>query len=275
MDIDSFNMYTVLFSKAPPNILLSYGRRNNSYSHLIEKQVKGEVNIVLDAGTYTANNSKKDNSQKINFGGYKSFVDNLNNYFDFIFAYDINFQKNKWKDNLKYLAVSKDIGLKNIVPVIHSYTEKEIKTYLDMGYKLIALGYSKEYKTEENISKCANLIYKNNAKVHLLGKTTENILKTNPISYCDSSNWVQYSWDRKVIYTDQDTGETKYFKHIKSSPPKTEEVDKFKRYLKQIIGDRITIEDVFQKRKLFRNVLNMHYYINLEKEINEHKAKNG
>lgn len=269
MDINSFNMYNKLFSNEPVNILLSYGLRDSNYNPLFEKQKKGKVNLILDSGTFTANGSKKDCSQKINYAGYANFVKNLNEYFDFVLAYDINFQEDAWKENIKYLEDNKTMGLQNIVPVVHSYTYAEIEKYLEMGYKLIALGYSKKYKNKDNIAQCANFIHENNAKVHLLASTGEDILKNNPIDFSDASTWVQNGKNNTVIYKDPDNGQRKYFNLNKSST-KDEDVEKLNRYLKQTIGEYITFEDLNLQNKIFRNVLNMHYFINLEKEISSY-----
>lgn len=275
MQYEAAKSYCSLFPDEKLNILLSYGLRNGDYNLLLMNKNRFIKSLILDSGTFTANNAKNIKYGKISFSGYLSYIKYLYNLCDYIFAYDKYFNDDDWEKNLIYLDETKKMGF-NVVPVVHSYERPEIDTYLDRGYELIALGASTK-KKEPNIVDCAWHIYKNKAKVHVLGGMYYAIYKTSPINFCDSSSWVHYSNYGDVNYIDQASGEKKTFKFadfIDSVQNTENEIQCLNEYLTKETNGKLSYIDLLKKNSVWRQVMNIHYYVKMQKSITEiHNSK--
>jgi len=281
--------YTNIFPGEKLNILVSYGLRNQSIADFIF-DYKDRINsLILDSGTYTMNFAKRQQTRdKINFPGYRAFLKSLSGKFDYAFNFDSNFHDHGQAENDEYMKILQDDGL-SVVPVVHSYSEQEVEYYLEQGHKIIALGFSAGKKTKENIDKLTRLIHGAGAKVHVLGVSNWNGLANTPVAYCDSSSWMQYGKYGEIRYWNEakdvpdgtDKTDTIYFKDGLEVPKPHKHSfldykhrDALYTWLKETFGweyYELMGSDAMMKRTL----VNIHYFVQLQKRITEHHTKLG
>ena len=280
--------YTRLFPDEKLNILVSYGLRNQNIADFISEHEDKINSLILDSGTFTMNFAQQEvTRKKIDFEGYRAFLKTIGHRFDYAFNFDSNFADHGQDDNDRYMRILQDDGL-NVVPVVHSYSEREVKHYLKEGHTIIALGYSEGKKTEANIKKLSQMIHDNGAKVHVLGISTWKKLAHTPVAYCDSSSWMQYGrfgiiqyWNEdKIVPADSDKTDSIHFKDSldsKSAKHQFHDYAHGKQLYKWIKDEfgwdyyELMASDSMMKRTL----VNIHYFVQLQKRITAHHEKLG
>lgn len=277
-----------LFPGIKLNILVSYGLRNKSIADFLFKY-QGNINsLILDSGTFTMNFAQqKATRERIDFNGYRAYLRELGHLFDFVFNFDSEFDEYGQAQNDRHMNILLDDG-HPVVPVVHTYKDKEVEHYLKQGHPIIALGYSKD-KTKANIERCCKLIHDGGAKTHVLGVSTWGKLAHTPVAYCDSSSWIQHSiygciqfWnENRVAGSNGDKTDTFRFLDTKV-PKKTDKPfyheykhqEVFDTWLKDTFGwEDYVLQDVKNKDK--RTLVNIHYFVELQKRITEHHAQLG
>ncbi len=280
--------YIAFFPKEKLNILVSYGLRNKSIAAFLFKYANNINSLILDSGTFTLNFAqKKATREKIDFTGYRAFLRELGHLFDYVFNFDSEFDEYGQVQNDRHMDILLGDGHK-VVPVVHTYTEREVSHYLKQNHPIIALGYSKD-KSKANIEKCCNQIHDAGAKAHVLGVSTWNRLAHTPVAYCDSSSWVQHGmygciqyWNesRKVKPDSDKTDSIRFLDTI--SAKKTDKpyyhnydyLDELDSWIKETFGwEDYVLPNIENKDK--RTLVNIHYFVQLQKRITEHHAKLG
>ncbi len=281
--------YTNIFPDEKLNILVSYGSRTQNIAKFIFDRKDHINSIILDSGTYTKNFAKNASTRnKIDFSGYSAYLDTLHEYFDCAFNFDPNFESHGQIENDEYMDLLMKKGL-NVVPVVHSYSEEEVECYLAQGHKIIALGFSEGNKTAKNIAKLSRIIDAAGAKTHVLGVSTWKMLANNPIAYCDSSSWVKHGiygviryWNEsKDVPDGEDKTDSIYFNdylgHGKNNMENFLEYkykDELYAWIKETFGweyYELLSSDSRDKRVL----INIHYFVQLQKRISERHAELG
>ena len=278
--------YVKIFPSSKLNILISYGLRNASYKTFIENNERNINSLILDSGTYTLNFAKDlALRQKINFSGFCAFIEQFENSFDYIFNFDKYFDDNGMMRNMYYQEKLEELGYKNIVPVVHNYSGEDLDYLIHKGYKLIALGYSKE-KNQKNIVKLANKAYSNKVKVHVLGVSSYKKLANAPIAYCDSSSWVHYSLNGVLNYWNpkkdsSDKTDSLHFAHDGTRNPNWKGyyysdylyLEDLKKYLDETFG--YDYHDLLDPKSIKRQIVNIRYFVELQERITKKQTDLG
>lgn len=274
--------YITMFPNAKLNILVSYGLRNPSIPDFLFKYSDNIDSIILDSGTFTLNFAKNlKTRERISFEGYRAYLKTLGHSFKYVFNYDSNFDADGKYDNDEHLKILQDDG-HNVVPVVHSYKDEEVESYLNAGHKIIALGFSKTEKTRPNIERLCKLIHDNGAKAHVLGVSSWDRLAHTPIAYCDSSSWAQHGlfgciqfWNEtKQVFMGKDKTDTIRFPDT-TAPRKTghyyhDYKDQHVLYpwIKKTFGwDDYELLSKHEREK--RVLINIHYYVELQRRLTE------
>jgi len=283
--------YKAIFPKAEMNVLLSFGTRSQDYIDMIFTYRHMINSLICDSGAFTKNFANAMTAAKISLDGFIAFGKQplIQKAFDFIFNYDENFNLDGFETNLRNMLKMKNANF-NSVPVVHDYLGvvfDEIEYFVNKGYPLIALGYSKHKMVDgkENIKQAVSKIVKGKSRVHLLGISSYDILAENPIHYSDSSSWAQEGlygctiwWNPckqgenktdRIRFLDRENSHKRHTHHIGNY----EYIDEFQRYLKDQLG--MTLLDLCGHDKEFnRQLVNVHFFVQLQDRVREaHKQK--
>jgi hypothetical protein len=176
-------------------------------------------------------------------------------------------------------------GLKP-VPVVHDCYSDEIQKYIDMGYKLIAIGSRElKYGSLEDLRMIVEKPYRAGVKVHFLGCTRFEKLAYIPVYSCDASTWSHSSARGNVWWWNPLKGGYKKIEKVsvEELQPKRmikNPIDQYKykkefgAYLKGELGFRI--HDLQGKGGIAnREIANLFFYAQLEKVINEKHKEQG
>jgi hypothetical protein len=269
--------YHDLYPDVKLSAMLSYGRRNKESSKLLFEYRKYLKRVALDCGTWTRNQNMKRYQDIITFRGYLSFLKNLKDRLDFYFNYDEDYSKDSFDTNLGYQLDMEKEGYKEAIPVIHNCYNQEINYYVDEGYKYIAIGSGELASASlDELSYIVNPLYRRGIKVHFLGCTEYRKLAYLPVFSADSSTWAQ-AGARDYI---------KYWNPGRSKLDKTDKIylderiwdypylDQLEDYLDDELG--LEIDTLLGKGKhLNRQLVNIHYFVNLEDRINKKHKELG
>jgi hypothetical protein len=285
--------YKSLYHNAEMNVLLSFGTRSQDYFDMMFKHRHLISSLICDSGAFTKNFANAKTAAKISLDGFIAFFRQLQiqKTFDFIMNYDEIFNLYGFETNLRNMWKIESYGIP-VVPVIHNYLRKpfdEIGYFIQKGYPLIALGYSK-HKIEngkKNIKQAVNRIVSAGSKVHLLGISSYDILADNPIHYSDSSSWAQEGlygnilwWNPnkpgkgenktdRIRFLDRENSHKRHNRHIGNYPY----VEELQVYLKDQLG--MTLLDLCGHDKEFnRQLVNVHFFVQLQDRVREaHKQR--
>ncbi|WP_428565083.1 MAG: hypothetical protein ACP59X_03440 [Solidesulfovibrio sp. DCME] len=275
--------YVRCIPQARLNVLLSYGLKTSDYRNFLETNHKNINSVILDSGAFTANFSSNPENLKFTFAGYKTFCEQYSQSYDYAINYDLDFEKGEIWGNVDFLRQLKEAGV-NVVPVVHDYSGDELELYLQNGYDIISLGYSKNEKTNANIKSQSETIYKAGHKVHALGVSSYDWLANTPIHFADSSSWSKYPaygflpfWNQTLPGNDKthilkfdDIKSSKKSKHhYKTYAHKQDLVD----YLQDRFGYKYI--DLLSTKSIKRRIVSIDYYVQLQNAVTQNHLSLG
>ena len=277
--------YKQMKPNKPLRALISYGRRDSHHRDLMLKYRNKIDGLIMDSGTYTLNQNRRKYRDIITFKGYRSHLNLFAKKVDFYFNFDSDFSKTGFTTNYGYQLDLEKAGFKP-VPVIHDCYGPEIKTYINRGYKLVSIGSGElEHAGLDELRHIVDQLYRNGVKVHFLGCTRYEKLAYLPVYSADSTTWNRtggsgriFYWNRhrigynqldKIVVDDKPPKRlTKY--HIRDYMFRNQLED----YLYQELG--LSIDDLLGKNRLLnRALVNIHYFVLLEEEINRKHREQG
>lgn len=269
----------------PLRALISYGRRNIHQSNLMISHRKFLDDLIMDSGTFTLNNNLKEYRDSITFKGYMSYLKHFAGRVDFYFNYDEDFSPEGFETNFANQLILEKVGFKP-VPVIHDCYSDEIQTYIDRGYKLVAIGSGElKHAGQDELYRIVNDLYQKGVKVHFLGCTEYKKLAFIPVYSADSTTWNRigcsgrifywnprrYGYDKKdEIALDGKVPKQNIDYHIEDYPF----IRQLEEYLYSELG--LCIEDLLGENRFFnRALVNIHYFVLLEELINREHIEQG
>jgi hypothetical protein len=270
-------VYYALYPDRKLSAMLSYGRRKKESNRLLFEYRNLLNKVTLDCGTWTRNQNLRKYQDIITFPGYLSYLKIFIDKLDIYFNYDEDYSKDSFDTNLGYQLEMENAGLKKTIPVIHNCYNKEIKYYINEGYKYIAIGSGElAYASLDALHYIMNEFRRNGIRVHFFGCTEYRKLAYLPVYSADSSTWAQ-------------AGARDYIKYWNPESPRVDKTDKI--YLDERVWDYpyldqledylydelgLTIDTLVGKGKhLNRQLANIHYFVKLEKRINEKHQEQG
>ncbi|MCK5604619.1 hypothetical protein KAR91_22210 [Candidatus Pacearchaeota archaeon] len=262
--------YLNLFPDIQVNVLLSFALSKELYWF-------GDVSrdrfgtLVLDSGTYSLNNSKRSIRLEDTLESYCKYLQEYEGSFNYYINYDEDFTSagfNVNHANQQYLEAH---GLRP-VPVVHDIHSNEVDVYLEEGHEIIAIG-SSEGSHPNVLRPIVTKIHRADKKVHVMGSAGVNLLLEHPIDYCDTSSWAQRGaygyvvmWD--ALCDQEDKTVQEHVDNLIISPHR----DIFEDHLWD--NFRMKPEDVQGVNYLNRQLVNLHYYVELERALNEYHGIN-
>ena len=277
--------YKQLHPDRPLHALISYGRRDVHHRNLMLGHRHILDGLIMDSGTFTLNQNRKKYQNKINFKGYRSYLNLFAKKVDFYFNFDDDFSKSGFTTNFGYQLDLENAGFRP-VPVIHDCYSDEIKTYIDRGHKLVAIGSGElKHAGLDDLRYIVDQLYRNDVKVHFLGCTRYEKLAYLPVYSADSTTWnwtgssgrifylnplrISYNKLDKIVVDDKPPKRlTKY--HIRDYMFRNQLED----YLCRELG--LSIDDLLGKNRLLnRALVNIHYFVLLEELINRKHKEQG
>ncbi len=295
--LSSFNnkilqAYKKLHPDCELNILLSYGTRSSDYWDMIVTNKHLSNSRICDSGAFTKNFANSNPTNSITLSGYIAFCKQqaIAKSFHFFFNFDEDFSLKGFETNLRNMIELENNGI-SVVPVVHDYLGEyfdEVGFYIQKQYPIIALGFSehKQRDKKNNISSTVNRIVKAGLKVHVLGISSYDILHDIPVNYCDSSSWAQEGkygnvlwWNPykngknktdRIKFPDKENTHLRHPNHIGDY----EHLEEFEDYVKNNFN--LDIVNLCGHNKEFnRQLLNVHYYVQLQDIIREEHKKRG
>jgi len=277
--------YKQLHPDKPLRALISYGRRNIHHYNLMLKLRNKIDDLIMDSGTFTLNQNRKKYQNNINFKGYRSHLNLFADKVDFYFNFDEDFSKNGFDTNFGYQLDLEEAGF-SPVPVIHDCYSDEIKTYIDRGHKLVAIGSGElKHAGLDDLRHIVDELYRNGVKVHFLGCTRYEKLAYLPVYSADSTTWNWTGASGRIFYWNPlRNGYNKLDKiAVDDKPPKRLTKyhirdymfrNQLEDYLCRELG--LSIDDLLGKNRLLnRALVNIHYFVLLEELINRKHKEQG
>ena len=258
--------------------MMSFGRRGNHNYRFLTDEFNNLGGIACDSGTWTLNQNPNKYGKIITNEGYNRFLTMFEDKFDFYLNFDADFTRDGFEANLQYQYELEDAGFKP-VPVIHDCYGDEVKYYLDKGYPLVAIG-SGELRDSDvsELKRIVDKFYSHGVMVHFLGCTGYEKLAYTPVYSCDSSTWTQSGARDYVNYWNMkcpDIDKTDKIYLVGRFPRGSRKIHidtyQFRVQFEEYLWDELQLglEDLTEskKRKLNRQVANIHYFVKLEQEV--------
>lgn len=282
---EALDGYRKLQPEKKLSALISYGCRNRHFRSMLSTHRSKINGLILDSGTFTLNSNPMKNAKKITFDGYLAYLKIRADDFDFYFNFDADFSKSGFETNIGYQLDLENAGLKP-VPVVHDCYSDEIKTYIDRGHKRIAIGSGElKHAGMDELRHIVDPLYRNGVEVHFLGCTEYKKLAYLPVSSADSTTWNRTGSAGKIFYWNPQRSGYKKLDKI------TLEDNVLKRNVQYHIRDymfreqleeylyqelKMSLDDLMGEQKyLNRAIVNIHYFVLLEEEINDIHRKQG
>jgi hypothetical protein len=279
----------IRYKQVKPNeklhALVSYGRRNNDARYFLVTDPNLLDGLIMDSGTWTRNQNYTKLKDIITRKGCAAYAKNFEDKVNFYFNFDEDFKKAGFETNYSNQLKMERAGLKP-VPVVHDCYSDEIQQYIDRGYKLIAIGSGElKHASLDDLNMIVQKPYRAGVKIHFLGCTSFDKLTYIPVYSCDASTWGHQSARGFVFYWNPlKTGYKKIEKvSFYGKPPKRlikTTIDNFsfkKQFAAHLKSElNFTIDDLRGKEGLAnREVANLHFFAELEKEINKKHKEQG
>lgn len=285
MHLKVLKEYNQIFPKDPLNVLLSIayneGERKDflfTYRNMINE-------LICDSGAW----SVFQGTSNLSLTEVTTFLKWFGKYFDHYFSFDTDFTDRGFANNIANQSKMEKAGLKP-VPVIHNFCTDEIDYYVkSRKYDRLALG-STQSTNFDNIRYALDKIKKwgnPNIRVHWFGGGKFDWLIRLPIASCDTTSWAAVGEFGDIRYWNRDLdektidktneiyvgGRTKDFKkgqyHFVTYPWRRQ----LEEYLKTF---HLTYADLLgPKGNFYKQLVNTHFYAELEKRINEERIKRG
>ena len=271
------------FPGIKPNILLSYGSPNiDTYNFLTtDRSLVGK--IFLDSGTWTLNQNKTKYGQIITINTYESYLNSEATHCDYYFNFDeCYYERTAFKINSYHQEKLEAAGF-NPIYVIHNTKSIEVNYCINRKFDYVSVG-SGALKKKQSTADIVNHLHNNRIKTHLLGLTKYDYLKDIPAYSCDSSSWTQAAvksdailfWnlneekqDKIHIETMKDACKKGHFCY--SNYPFKKELDDYLWNNLKLTYCNLLGKQGPENRKL----VNMLYFIELEKRLTENHIKLG
>ena len=265
------------------NILVTMARMPTNFNAYMTRYEGIIGKLALDCGAFSLNNSNLNITTSQLFMRLVAFAKANKERFDLIFSYDPNHEPDGFEENQAYLLELENQGL-SVVPVIHNMENHEVDTFIQAGYKYVAIG-KQENKTNPNVLIPTVLkLNRHGVKTHLFGITDFHLLAGCPATSCDSKSWLDDAKTGVVrFWNPAKPGLNKtdviYFPDKQSTTkPGTQVYTQYK-YLeefKKFIGTYgLTLHDMLGLRaSIYRQFLGILYYWTLECVVNESRRNN-
>jgi hypothetical protein len=280
--IESIREYWKYYPGARLNIMLTYANRDRHMEQFCFDYRNQLNSIMLDSGTFTKNSNPKKYEHTITPDGHKAFLRTMAGRVDHYYSFDESFAADGFETNLRNQLDLEAAGFKPI-PVIHDCKGPEIPYYIDNNYKYVSIGSGElAYAPVDKLKRIVMNLYQHGIKVHFLGSTNFIKLASAPVFSCDSSTWNQAGlrgkhinfWNPRRMRRDK-TDNVYLNRDFLDSYPFRQD---FEDYIYQAFG--FYIDDLIDTsipnaiRKLNIQVLNIHYFVEIERIINEiHQAE--
>ncbi len=282
---DAVLRYKQLHPDKPLRALISYGRLGTHHSNLMLGHRHMLDGLIMDSGTFTLNQNLRKYQNSITFKGYISHLNLFAKKVDFYFNFDEDFKKSGFTTNFGHQLDLENAGFRP-VPVIHDCYSDEIKTYIDRGHKLVAIGSGElKHAGLDDLRYIVDQLYRKGVKVHFLGCTRYEKLAYLPVYSADSTTWNWAGASGRIFYWNPNRmGFNKLDKIVvDDKPPKRLTKyhirdymfrNQLENYLYQELG--MSIDDLLGKnRHLNRALVNIHYFVLLEELISRKQRKQG
>jgi hypothetical protein len=276
--------YHDLFPSRRLNILKSFGNIDHEMSSFAITHRDKFGGFILDSGVWTLNNARSVDTANINVITYRDYLLSHGHHFEFYFNFDEIFFENGFGVNWSNQVQLQNAGLKP-VPVVHDIYNNEISTYIDAGYKRIALG-SAQIKSVNQMAHAMRQFDGKGIKVHLFGNTTFDYLAYFPITTADSTTSIKTAAFGNILYWNpQKDGDNKtdliYLdERLRAGKKKRVHFDDYKfladleAYLDENFG--LTYDDLIgPESNDFKTLVNAHYFVLLEEVINQLHKQQG
>jgi len=268
--------YRNLYPAIKLNAMLSYGRRQKANYKLLFEYKEHLNSLAADSGTWTRNCNPQKYAKQINFKGFQSYLKIFAPRLDFYVNYDEDFSKNGFETNLEYQLQLEAAGF-SPVPVIHDCYGKEVKYYIEHGYKFVAIGSGElAYSGIDELHYIVDELYQNGIKVHFLGCTNFEKLAYLPVYSCDSSTWGQAGRRDYLLYWNSHVSriDKKDKIPLNSKLWKYPFLREFEEYLDLELG--LELNDLIGRDKtLNRHIVNIHYFTKVEDLIHKKHKELG
>jgi len=275
--------YHEIFPGQKLNVLRSFGTPSKNTEDFLRTHRDKLGSIILDSGTWTLNNKKTTGGIKITFEGYKNYVKDFGDEFDFYFNFDSNFTDEGFGENIVNQIRLEEAGL-HPVPVIHDIYGDEIPHYIEKQYPMVALG-STQITDIYSLEMVVDRLQRAGIQIHLFGNTNFEFLSTLPIFSCDSTSWAKTAgfgeikfWNLKKEGINK-TDDIYLEEYLNSLDKKPNRISAYKfrsdllEYLDRTFG--LTEDDlVGPDGKFYQWLVNTQYFVELEERINQiHRQK--
>ena len=282
LHLDVLKKYHELFGEKS-NVLLSLADESKDwlaflidYRHMIES-------LVADSGAYSVANG----TSNLTLAQVISHLKRWGHYYDLYFNFDTDFSEGGFDNNIAHQIKMERAGLKP-VPVIHNFFDEEIDYYIQSGkYQWLALG-SRQSSRFENIEHAVRRIKEGNPaiKIHWFGGSRYEWLVQLPIAACDTTSWVQAGAYGVIKYWNPQNPEldkTDYIYiggRIRDLDPSLHHFVTY-RYRKDLeaylqVNFGFSYQDLCgYDDKYNMQLVNMKYYSDLEKRVNDERLKRG
>jgi hypothetical protein len=267
----------------PLTVLLSMALIGNDTYLFLSNRGKIFSIIILDSGAWSVVSGRSD----LTLERYMAYLKAHGIKFDFYFNFDTDFTDQGFSHNISHQIRLEKAGT-NPIPVVHNFYDEEIDVYIDRGYEKIALG-SKQATSVDVLAHAVDRIKTGNpdVEIHWFGGSTYDWLIDLPIASCDTTSWaktgaygeIQYWNDHKkgenktdTIYVGGRLKEMKEDYHYVDYPWR----DELDNYMRTTFG----FEEPFAALtgygdKENMQLVNLRYYVELERRINDERIKRG
>jgi len=279
--------YHELFPDRKLNVLMSFGNLGHEMLDFCKTYRDIIDSLILDSGTWTLNNAVTELKNKITLSNYTNYLDTFAHLFDHYFNFDSDFLGTENETNYINQVELESHGF-NPVPVVHDIDGEEIDHYVDKGceeYPIVALG-STQIKSVHTLDYVMSKFEGSGIKIHLFGHAKFDLIANFPLYSCDSTAWShrgQYGfihyWNPQneginktdKIYMEEYLEVGKERKVTFSNYEYRNDLDQF---LFDVLG--VTESDLLgQNGAFYKQLVNLHYYVQLEDEINQIHLQKG
>lgn len=284
ISLEILRKYKKLFPDRKINVLRSFAVLDNDVALLCKRLRPHIGGLILDSGTWTLNQAPAAIAANITVEKYIAYLRIAAKYFDFYFNFDSNFEPDGFEENYTNQLKIEASGF-SPVPVVHDIEGKEIQTYIDRDYRRVALG-SRQIKTLTTLEKVMLKFAGTGIKVHLFGQTKFDLLANVPIHSCDTAMWAREGgWGKIRYWNPQKDGENKTDRLYLEEYINTDQADgitlskyQYRKEFEAFLWDTFKLEygDLIGKdRAINKALVNLHYFVQLEKIISDIHKKKG
>jgi len=200
--IDSPNIVKEIYKKFMIKlcILISYIYLKGNFTELTKTDRDMIELLYLDSSAFTANKQNLDIRHE-----YWSFIKHNWQFFDQHVNYDDRFDDHEHNlYNQMYLEENLPREIRKPMPVLHDIDNpfEELKMYIDLGYKYVALG-SGNKKVGNNVLDIINSDYPD-IYVHVFGRLDLKMLETYKPYSADASTYAMEAAKGGILYWDKE-----------------------------------------------------------------------